>query len=140
MERELGLQFSEVSFPEPGTAGVPAEVLPEIANLLKTRYGFAVLTSLTAVDYRDHFKLVYHLVRPADAALYVLEVGTDYAGAAVPSLTGLWRSALWQEREVFDLFGITFTGHPDLRRILLEAGFTGHPLRKNFVMPKPGGK
>lgn len=114
-------------------------MLPELAGWLKRRHGFAVLTNLTAVDYRDRFRLIYHLARPEDAALYTLEAEADHEGAVVPSLTALWRSALWQEREVYDLMGITFKDHPDLRRILLDAGFAGHPLRKDYAPPESDG-
>ena len=92
------------------------------------------LCNLTAVDRERHFELVYHL-QSLDLnhilALKVIE--TDREDPGVPSLTGVFHGAHLQEREVFDLFGIRFDGHPDLRRLFLWDGFPGHPLRKDFL-------
>jgi len=97
------------------------------------------LVSITAVDRLDHFEVVYHLHSLAHNHMAILKVrALDHENPAVPSLTPLWPGALLQEREVYDLMGIRFLGHPDLRRIFLWEGFPGHPLRKDFLA-MPGG-
>ena len=96
--------------------------------------GFEFLTDLTAVGYParpERFDVVYHLY--SFAANQRLRVKARTAeGVAVPSLTPLWRSADWFEREVYDLFGVTFEGHPNLVRIVMPDDWVGHPLRKDY--------
>jgi NADH-quinone oxidoreductase subunit C len=93
-----------------------------------------MLTSLTAVDYLTHFEIVYHCVSLAKNHLGVLKVRiADREDAVVPSVTDVWWGAHLQEREAYDLMGIRFEGHPDMRRIFLWEGFAGHPLRKDFM-------
>jgi NADH-quinone oxidoreductase subunit C len=95
---------------------------------------FVSFIDITAADYperENRFDMVYHLLSPyKNARVRIkLEVGE---GDVVPSATSVYRGAEWFEREVFDLYGIMFSGHPDLRRILTDYGFQGHPLRKDF--------
>ncbi|KAJ7042581.1 F420H2 dehydrogenase [Mycena alexandri] len=97
---------------------------------------FKYLMQVTAVDFPERekrFEVVYHLLSTRSQGR--MRVKT-YAGEAdhVPSATGLFRSADWYEREVWDMYGVFFTGHPDLRRILTDYGFEGHPLRKDFPL------
>jgi len=95
---------------------------------------FDYLADLTAVDYIDYFEVVYQLLsmrRNASATLKVRCYGRQ--APSVPSAAGVWHAANFLEREVYDLFGIDFPGHPDLRRIMLFEGFPGHPLRKDFL-------
>ncbi len=97
---------------------------------------FVCFTDLTAVDYPvrgKRFDVVIHLLSPKHNRRIRIKVPTD-EGVPVPSLTGLYPAANWYEREAYDLFGIIFSGHPDLRRILTDYGFDGHPLRKDFPM------
>jgi NADH-quinone oxidoreductase subunit C len=101
--------------------------------------GFQLLLDVTAVDQGEReprFDLVYHLLNLANQERIRIKVPVA-DGAPVPSLTGRFKSADWAEREVFDLFGIPFQGHPDLRRLLMWDDFPGHPLRKDF--PLDGG-
>ena len=86
---------------------------------------------------RDHrFELVYHFFSTTQPHRLRLKVPLTAAEAQVDSLTGLWRAANWFEREVWDMFGVVFTGHPHLKRILMYEGFSGHPLRKDYPFNK----
>ena len=101
---------------------------------------FDMLTDLTAVDYlmqgrEPRFEVVYHLYSTIKRHRLRLKVPVE-VDSGVPSLTGLWKSANWMEREVWDMYGIAFEGHPDLRRILLYEEFEGFPLRKDYPMAK----
>jgi NADH-quinone oxidoreductase subunit C len=106
------------------------------ANLLKNNeeLSFDYLSSVTGVDYKDYLESVYHLF--SISKLYgplTIKVRTDRNEAKTPSVTSIWRSAEFQEREAYDLFGIHYEGHPDLRRILMWEGFEHHPMRKDYV-------
>ncbi len=97
------------------------------------------LMDLTAVDYwkrKPRFEVVYHFLSVANSFRLRLKVPVAEPAPKVDSLTSLWPSANWYEREVYDMFGIQFTGHPDLRRILLYPEFEGHPLRKDYPIQK----
>jgi NADH-quinone oxidoreductase subunit C len=97
---------------------------------------FVAFTDLTAVDYparEKRFDVVAHLLSPKHNRRIRIKVPTD-EGTPLPSLTAVYPGANWYEREAYDLFGVLFTGHPDLRRILTDYGFDGHPLRKDFPM------
>jgi NADH-quinone oxidoreductase subunit C len=118
---------------------LPREGLAEALTALRddpdTR--FEQLTDVTAVDYlgrTPRFEVVYQLHSLAHRHRLRVKVAVDEADATVPSAAPVWRSALWAEREVFDLMGVRFAGHPDLRRILMYAGFEGHPLRKDYPL------
>ncbi|MBV9232728.1 MAG: NADH-quinone oxidoreductase subunit C [Candidatus Eremiobacteraeota bacterium] len=113
------------------------------------RDGYAMLLDLGAVDYlrrTPRFDVVYHLLALSPLAASVPEVGTPRRlrvlcgvedGAHLPSTTDLWKAADWAEREVYDLYGIVFDGHPDLRRIQMPVDWQGHPLRKDYPMRGP---
>ncbi len=123
------------------TAEVDAGQLPEVARLLRDdpTLAFEMLTDLCAVDHwpaAPRFELVYHFYSVAKGRRVRIKARIDAAAPTAPSLAGLYASAERMEREAFDLYGIGFEGHPDLRRILLEEDFVGHPLRKDF--PKRG--
>ena len=118
------------------TAVVRKEDLLEICQFLRDdkelQYNF--MMDLTAVDYLDYFEVVYRLVSLKNNQSLIMKTrvyGRD--NPAVPSVTGTWRAAYYQEREIFDLLGIKFDGHPDMRRLLLWEGFTGHPLRRDYL-------
>ncbi len=108
----------------------------EVAKFLKSSplYSFDYLSSVTGVDYPDRLEAVYHLYSiEKKIGPLTVKVRTDRQKGEIPSVTPVWRSAEFQEREAFDLLGIHFTGHPDLRRILMWEGFAFHPLRKDYV-------
>ncbi|KAG9522963.1 NADH-ubiquinone oxidoreductase-like protein, partial [Aureobasidium melanogenum] len=115
----------------------PTAVLP-VFNFLKyhTAAEFTQISDITAVDYptRDQrFEVVYNMLSVRHNARIRVKTYADEA-TPVPSLCGLYDGANWYEREVYDLFGVFFVGHPDLRRIMTDYGFDGHPLRKDFPL------
>jgi len=114
---------------------VKGEDLPKVARYLKENQGFDCLSAVTGVDYPDRFEVIYHLfsMREGKGAL-ILKVSASKEEPEVPSVTPIWPGANFQEREVYDLMGIRFAGHPDLKRILLWEGYEGHPLRKDFPL------
>jgi len=115
---------------------VDSQTLYQVAELLKntSEFEFDYLTNLTAVDYVDYFEVVYHLVSLKHNHSIVLKTRCfDRDNPAVSSVVTLWRAADYQEREIFDLMGITFEGHPNLKRLLLWEGFEGHPLRRDYL-------
>lgn len=114
---------------------VKAESLPEIASFLKNtaEYDFNYLATVTGVDCKEYFEVVYHLVSLTHNHSLVLKTRChDREKPQLPSLVSLWQGADFQEREIYDLLGIGFTGHPNLKRLFLWEGFPGHPLRKDF--------
>lgn len=124
-----------------GWAVVEAGRLPEVAAFLRDEpdLDFKYLISLTAVDWLDHFEVVYHLQSLRHNHLAIVKtLVLDHEAPEVPSLATVWQGAYLQEREAYDLMGVRFQGHPDLRRVFLWEGFPGHPLRKDFLH-LPGG-
>jgi NADH-quinone oxidoreductase subunit C len=112
--------------------------LVKLATFLRddTNCQFKVLVDITAVDYpeRDErFEVVYNLLSVKLNQRVRIKLATDEA-SPVPSVTAVYSTAAWFEREVWDLYGVLFTGHPDLRRLLTDYGFEGHPLRKDFPL------
>ncbi len=123
------------------TAVIRPELLSSVIEFLKndSRLQFNVLIDITAVDYPERnprFDLVYQLLSLPFNRRVRLKVPVGGEEPAVVSLTSWWGSANWLEREVWDMFGIRFTGHPDLKRILMYEEFQGHPLRKDYPINK----
>lgn len=118
---------------------VPSGDAISLLAWLRDTQGYDFLMDLTAVDWSaeqsPRFTVVWHLYSSArHAYLRVAAACPDDAAPAMPTATGLWAGADWHERETFDLLGIKFTGHPDLRRILMWDGYPYHPLRKEFPL------
>ena len=118
---------------------VPAEQVVAVLAHLRDRAGFDFLVDLTAIDNGEdalpRFTVVYHLF--STTRMEYVRIATACPGGAdatAPSVTSLWPGANWHEREAFDMFGIRFDGHPDLRRILMWDGYPHHPLRKEFPL------
>lgn len=112
------------------------EALFEVAEFLKNspEFDFNYLNYITAVDYFDYFELVYQLTSLSYNHSVVLKTRCyDRDNPVVSSVVRLWRGADLQEREVYDLMGIRFNGHPNMKRIVLWDGFQGHPLRKDYL-------
>ena len=118
------------------TLNVQASSIIKVLTYLRddTNCLFTMLVDVCGVDYPERekrFEVVYHLLSVRQNQRIRVKLSTDEA-TPVPSVYGVFRSALWFEREAWDLFGIFFSDHPDLRRILTDYGFDGHPLRKDF--------
>jgi NADH-quinone oxidoreductase subunit C len=114
--------------------GVAPESIVPVCHLLKEEGGFDRLSAVTAVDWwprATRFEVIYflHSLNSATRLRLSLRIGE---GVELDSVTPVWRSANWYEREVFDLFGITFRNHPNLERIMMPADWEGHPLRKDY--------
>lgn len=123
------------------TVTVRPERIVEIGSFLKNDCGFTFLVDITAVDYlgkRDpRFMVVYLFCNMAEKCRIRIKAPVGGDDPTIDSLCGLWNSANWLEREVYDLMGITFAGHPDLRRILMTDDWVGHPLRKDYPLQGP---
>ncbi len=122
----------------------PVESLFEMMKTLKEKLGFDMLVDVTCVDYlnyrdaKDRFGMVYLLTDTETNERLTVRCFVNEPRPTVPSVVGLWEAANWLEREVWDLFGIRFQWHPDLRRILLPEEFTAHPLRKDYPLQGRG--
>jgi NADH-quinone oxidoreductase subunit C len=116
---------------------LPVAQLPEIARTIRDELGYGMLMSISGVDWKTSYELVYHIYKIDSPFPIVLKCSLPHEeNPEAPSLMPFWPGADFQEREVYDLMGIVFTGHPDLRRILLADDFPGHPLRKDW-QPDP---
>lgn len=109
------------------------EALLEVCRYLKERE-FDHLSSISGVDYKDRFEVVYHLWSYSKKMLFSLKVPLPKEDPTVDSLTSIWSGANWHERETYDMFGIVFKGHPNLTRILLPEDFQGYPFRKDYKL------
>lgn len=142
-----GVAIEQVDAVDQPCIRVPAESIEDVARALRTDPGlqYQVLIELTAADYwpvEPRFEIVYHVAclgshalgdsdAPSPARLRIkARVGGD--GAALPSICAVYPNANWCEREVYDLFGVLFNGHPDLRRILMPDDWDGHPARRDY--------
>jgi NADH-quinone oxidoreductase subunit C len=119
---------------------VPAERLFPFMEYLKQECGFDMLSELTAVDYlrypnaRDRYGVVYGLLNTTTGRRLMVKTHVNDPNPTVASVFPLWKGADWLEREVYDMYGITFGGHPDLRRILLPEEYASFPLRKDYPL------
>jgi NADH-quinone oxidoreductase subunit C len=123
---------------------IPADDVYDALKLLKEKHGFDYLVDITCVDYlhypeaRDRYGLVYLLAGTDSGLQLTVRTFVNDPDPSVPSVVGLWSGANWMEREVWDMFGIDFQGHPDLRRILMPEEFTAFPLRKDYPLQGHG--
>ncbi|HXG12364.1 MAG TPA: NADH-quinone oxidoreductase subunit C [Gemmataceae bacterium] len=119
---------------------VPAERVYAFLEFLKAECGFDQLSELTAVDYlyypdaKDRYGVIYCLLNTTTGVRLIVKTYVNDPDPALPSVFPLWKGADWLEREVYDMYGIVFQGHPDLRRILLPEEFTSFPLRKDYPL------
>lgn len=105
------------------------------ARALKKSLDFDYLFCVTAVDWRTHFTMVYHLTSTIHRHTLVVKVKLDHENPVISTVSDSWRTAEFHEREAFDLFGVVFTGHPDLRRLFMTDDWKGWPLRKDYEDP-----
>ena len=113
---------------------VQRDAIVDVVTFLRDHEAFISISAVCGADYperEERFEVVYHLLSPRQNLRVRLKVSTDDT-MPVPSITGAFPGADWFERETYDMFGVLFTGHPDLRRILTDYGFDGYPLRKDF--------
>jgi len=118
------------------TLTVSREAVVDVLRALRDEAGYQQLMEIAGVDYPERperFEVVYHLLSLTRNHRVRVKLSTD-EDTPVPTVTGLWPVANWLEREVFDMYGVLFEGHPDLRRILTDYGFRGHPFRKDFPL------
>jgi len=121
---------------EDSTVLVKSESVLEVCRLLNKTAGFDFdyLVNLTGVDYLDYLEVVYHLASLKHNHSIVLKTTCyDRENPTVPSVISVWQGADFQEREAFDLLGIRFEGHPNMKRLFLWEGFQGHPLRRDYL-------
>lgn len=116
---------------------VPSDKLVSFATAIRDEFSFDYLSSVTGVDYVDdgELEVVYHAFRTSGGPMLNFKVQVDRGDPVVPSLVSIYPGAEFQEREAYDMFGVRFSGHPDLRRILMWEGFQGYPMRKDWQEP-----
>lgn len=118
----------------PPAVRVLADALVAICEYLKGEHGFTYPADLTAIDSGDTVRVIYLLCAPDRGEFLQLEVAlAAKSPLTVPSVSAVWAGANWLERELYDMFGVSFQGHPDLRRMLLPDDWEGHPLRKDYT-------
>ncbi len=135
--RDFGGDLENVRVQEPDTivARLAREKLKDVATRLKAHpdLAYETLNWIAGVDLGSQLESVYHVFSWRTNTWIELHVAVPRAKAEVDSVTGIWPAADWHERESWDMVGIRYLGHPDLRRILLKDDFVGHPLRKDYV-------
>jgi NADH-quinone oxidoreductase subunit C len=141
LREELGSDsFTTSEFRDNRRLEVAPARLSAVLQTLKHKLGFDLLFELTAADYlkypgaRDRFGVVYGLANTSTGARVYVRTFVNEPEPALPSTFPLWKGADWMEREVFDMYGIVFEGHPNLRRILMPEAFTSFPLRKDYPL------
>ncbi len=136
----FGYEIAESTFRDNRRIVVPSEKMYFVLEYLWREQGLDMLAELTAVDYLeypeavDRFGVIYGLLNTTTGERLILKTFLNPPDLELASVCPLWRSADWMEREVFDMYGITFAGHPDLRRILMPEEFTAFPLRKDYPL------
>jgi NADH-quinone oxidoreductase subunit C len=143
LQERFGSEITESTFRDNRRLVVPAERVFGVLEFLK-QSGFDMLVEMTAVDYleyegaTDRYGVHYVVIDTTTGERLIVKTFLNPPELELPSVYSLWKSADWLEREVFDMFGITFDGHPDLRRILMPEEFTAFPLRKDYPLKGRG--
>lgn len=139
-----GCEVVESTFRDNRRFVVPAQSLYAVLQTLHDEHGFDMLIDITAVDYLeypdavDRFGVVYLLLNVASGERLIVKTFVNPPESSLPTVTSLWIGADWMEREVYDMFGIAFAGHPDPRRILMPDEFTAFPLQKDYPLQGRG--
>jgi len=135
LEKEFGVTASE--YRRDVSLVIPPGKIAAACRQVQ-RLGFELLSALTAVDYwpdeQPRFHVIYQFTSVANNLVLTLRVPLPGINPSLPTVSHLYRNANWRERELWDMFGIKFEGHPDLRRILMPADWEGHPLRKDYPL------
>ncbi len=144
LKQRFGDSFAAGEFRDNKRVIVPAEKAPGVLfpllKCLKEECGFDFLADLAGIDYlgypgaADRYAVVYALASTATAERVFVKAFVNDPDPELPSAVPLWKGADWMEREVYDMYGVRFAGHPDLRRILMPAEFTAYPLRKDYPL------
>jgi NADH-quinone oxidoreductase subunit C len=136
LKKEFNAQISE--FRGDVSAIIPAENIVSAAKMLRDEFDFSLLSTMTAVDHwpeeKPRFDMLYQFTSVSKVLSLSVLVQVPGINPSLPTITGIFKNAIWREREVWDMFGIKFEGHPDLRRILMPADWEGHPLRKDYPL------
>lgn len=140
LKLKLTAQFPAATFEEGGEwVNMFLEPASLISSVLELKnhpdFHFDYLFCLTCVDWKTHFNMVYHLTSTKHRHAMVLKVKLDRNKPEIETVCNIWRTAEFHEREVYELFGVNFLNHPDLRKLLLTDDFVGFPLRKDFEDP-----
>jgi NADH-quinone oxidoreductase subunit C len=138
VKTKFGDRIQEVSDKKPDPfAVIDPKSIVEVGRFMHDDPELAMdcLSNESGVDYKDRVEVVYHLFSYKQRHGTVLKVKLPRENPSVPTLEVVWKSANWMEREIFDLLGVNFEGHSDMRRILMPEDWIGHPLRKDFVEP-----
>lgn len=144
LRQTLGISLVESVFRDNRRVDVNASHLYRLLKILRDAHGFNMLVDLTAIDYleyedaTDRFGVIYLLLNVTSGERITVRTAVNLPDPTLPSVCPLWRGADWMEREVFDMFGIVFDGHPDLRRILMPDEFEAFPLRKDYPLKGRG--
>ncbi|MDX1435677.1 MAG: NADH-quinone oxidoreductase subunit C [Anaerolineales bacterium] len=127
-----------VEFRDQLSVVVPAEKIAEVCLALRDEFGFNLLSSETAVDYwpenEPRFHIIYQLLSIERKERFSLRTPVSGSDPSLPTIEGVYANANWFEREIFDMFGVRFEGHSDMRRILMPHDWEGHPLRKDYPL------
>jgi NADH:ubiquinone oxidoreductase subunit C len=139
LKEQLLLIYPAATFDESGewlNVTVDALSWKSVATALRQKpFDFDYLFCLTCIDWKTQFTVVYHLTSTIHRHTVVFKATLDRTAPAIETISDIWRTAEFHEREVYDLFGVQFTHHPDLRRLILTDDFEGYPLRKDFEDP-----
>ena len=137
--RPLRKEESKIYHYRGPTFRVPRGRLLDVCRWLRDNpeFDMSYLSFVSAIDWPDRFEVVYHLASINLSHGLTLKIPIAKEQPSIPSVVELWSGADWHEREAYDLFGIVFEGHPDLRRIMMSADWKGHPLRKDYVYEDP---
>ena len=144
LQGKLGAELTESSFRDNRRVGVPAAKVFDLLSCLKAEHGFDMLVDITAVDYleyegaTDRFGVLYMLLNVESGERLIVRTAVNLPDPKLPTVYSLWKGCDWMEREVYDMFGIEFDGHPDLRRILMPEEFAAFPLRKDYPLKGRG--
>ncbi len=137
LKKSFNLEFDNISDDDENSKIiVKKEELFKIVKILKEEKDFDFLRLISSIDYENYFEVIYHFLSHKNKNTIILTVRLDKSAPMVESLTPFFNTANWLEREVYDLMGIEFKNHPEMKRILLPLDWEGYPLRKNYVMEK----